>query len=119
MKSEPLVSVVIAGYDMGQYLPLAVESVLNQEWSNLEVIVVDDGSMDDTPVVMRKFAIDPRVNYIRTENQGQPKAKNRGISEACGQFIGFCYDASPKMGLWQQIFGYTQAWPPPSTWVSL
>lgn len=90
MENEPLVSVVIATYNMGQYLPLAVESVLNQEWSNLEVIVVDDGSTDDTLVVMRKFAIDPRVKYIRTENQGQPKAKNRGISEARGQFIGFC-----------------------------
>ncbi|MFO7528761.1 MAG: glycosyltransferase [Marinobacter sp.] len=90
MESEPLVSVVIATYNMGQYLPLAVESVLNQDWSNLELIVVDDGSTDDTPVFMRKFAIDSRVNYIRTENQGQPKAKNRGISEAKGEFIGFC-----------------------------
>lgn len=90
MKDEPLVSVVIATYNMGQYLPDAVESVLNQHWKNLEVIVVDDGSEDNTAERISRFNDDARFRYVRTANQGQPKAKNRGLAESKGEFIGFC-----------------------------
>ncbi|WP_372985200.1 glycosyltransferase family 2 protein [Marinobacter sp.] len=90
MKDEPLVSVVIATYNMGQYLPDAVESVLNQHWKNLEVIVVDDGSEDNTAESISRFNDDARFRYVRTANQGQPKAKNRGLAESKGEFIGFC-----------------------------
>ncbi|WP_199453853.1 glycosyltransferase family 2 protein [Marinobacter sp. bablab_jr008] len=97
MNEQPLVSVVIATYNMGQYLPLAIDSVLNQTWTNLEVVVVDDGSEDDTREQMKKYGGDPRVRYIPTENKGQPQAKNRGLQEAKGDFIAFC-DADD---LWQ------------------
>lgn len=90
MVNEPLVSVVIATYNMGQYLPEAVESVLNQNWENLEVIVIDDGSEDNTIERISRFSDDPRLRYVKTDNQGQPKAKNRGIAESKGEFIGFC-----------------------------
>lgn len=90
MSQTPLVSVVIATYNMGLYLSDAVASVLGQTWDNLEIIVVDDGSTDDTAKRMQAFAGDPRVRYIPTENQGQPKAKNRGLKEAKGDFIAFC-----------------------------
>lgn len=90
MDREPLVSVVIATYNMGQYLPEAINSVLSQTWQNLEIIVVDDGSTDDTPRKMERFADDSRVRYVSTENRGQPRAKNRGIHEAAGEFIAFC-----------------------------
>src|SRR5690554_3627666 len=86
----PLVSVVIASYNMGQYISQAVDSILNQMWSNLEVIVVDDGSQDNTPVVMQGYESDKRVRYFRTDNQGQPKAKNYGLKQAGGDFIAFC-----------------------------
>ncbi|MEO9525137.1 glycosyltransferase family 2 protein [Marinobacter alexandrii] len=89
-KDDPLVSVVIATFNMGQYLPEAVDSVLSQTWKNLEVIVVDDGSTDATADQMARFKADPRVRYIQTENRGQPRAKNRGLGEAGGDFIGFC-----------------------------
>jgi glycosyltransferase involved in cell wall biosynthesis len=88
--TQPLVSVVIATYNMGQYLPQAVDSILQQTWKNLEVIVVDDGSTDNTPEVMLNYSTDSRVNYIRNENQGQPKAKNCGIKKTKGDFIAFC-----------------------------
>lgn len=88
--NEPLVSVVIATFNMGQYLPDAIESVLSQTWENLELIVVDDGSNDNTADRMTRFNADPRVRYIQTENRGQPRAKNRGIKEAYGDFIAFC-----------------------------
>ncbi len=88
--TQPLVSVVIATYNMGQYLPQAVDSILQQTWKNLEVIVVDDGSTDNTPDVMLNYSNDSRVNFIRNENQGQPKAKNCGINNTKGNFIAFC-----------------------------
>src|SRR5690606_22583907 len=89
--SQPLVSVVIATYNMGQYLQDAVQSVLDQTWKNLEVVVIDDGSTDDTPERMAELtAADSRVVYVRTPNQGQPKAKNAGINKAKGNFIAFC-----------------------------
>lgn len=90
MESEPLVSVVIATYNMGQYLPEAIVSVLAQRWKNLEIIVVDDGSTDDTSERMDEFRGEGRVRYIATENSGQPRAKNRGLKEARGEFIAFC-----------------------------
>lgn len=90
MQDQPLVSVVIATYNMGEYLPDAVDSVLNQNWENLEVIVIDDGSVDNSSKRILKFNDDPRFRYVRTENQGQPKAKNRGLSESKGEFIAFC-----------------------------
>lgn len=87
---QPLVSVVIATYNMGQYLPQAIDSILAQQWENLEVVVVDDGSEDDTPQVMERYQNNGRINYIRNENQGQPKAKNCGVNAAKGEFIAFC-----------------------------
>ena len=88
--SIPEVSVIIATYNMGQYLPLAVRSVLAQTRGNLEVHVVDDGSTDDTAEVMRQFARDARVHYHWQPNGGQTKAKNLGIGRARGAFISFC-----------------------------
>lgn len=87
---QPLVSVVIATYNTAQYVPAAVASVLGQNWSNIEVVVVDDGSTDDTESRLNDYCNDPRVRYIKTENCGQPQAKNRGIKIARGDFIGFC-----------------------------
>ncbi|QWV95849.1 glycosyltransferase [Geomonas nitrogeniifigens] len=85
-----LVSIVTATYNMAQYLPLTVESVLGQTYQNLELIVVDDGSSDDTSEVMARFAAEPRVRYIRLErNCGQTVAKNRGLSEVKGAFVAF------------------------------
>lgn len=88
--TQPLVSVVIATYNMGQYINQAVDSILQQHWQNLEVIVVDDGSTDHTPDAMATYEGDSRINYIRTPNQGQPKAKNTGIRNTRGEFIAFC-----------------------------
>ncbi len=88
--TQPLVSVVIATYNMGQYIDQAVDSILNQTWTNIEVVVIDDGSTDNTQETMGKYNADQRVIYIRTPNQGQPKAKNCGINNTHGEFIAFC-----------------------------
>jgi len=85
----PLVSVVTATYNMGHYLPQAVNSVLAQTYPNVEVVIVDDGSTDDTPAVCAQFAGNPRVQVHRKQNGGQASAKNKGVELARGEFVGF------------------------------
>ena len=116
MSSQKLVSIVIANYNMGKFLPLAVQSVLNQTYANIEIHVVDDGSTDDSTEVMKQFDSDPRVHYHYKPNQGQASAKNRGILESKGDFIAFldaddlwtptkiekqmpCFNTSHKVGV--------------------
>lgn len=89
MVESGLVSVVIANYNMAQYLPLAVRSVLAQTYSNVEVHVVDDGSTDSTKKVMHEFDEDPRVNYHWQPNRGQASAKNKGVRESNGDYVAF------------------------------
>jgi len=88
--NQPLVSVVIATYNMAQYLPQAIESVLAQTWEPLELIIIDDGSTDGTASVVAPFLKDARVQYLPQKNLGQPKAKNAGINACKGKYIGFC-----------------------------
>src|SRR5687767_7749573 len=87
---NPAVSVVIAAYNMAQYVDEAVTSVLAQTFEDLEVVVIDDGSKDNIADVMRAFDSDSRVRFISQENRGQPRAKNAGIRAAKGEFIAFC-----------------------------
>jgi glycosyltransferase involved in cell wall biosynthesis len=84
------VSVVIPTFNRANLLPRAIGSVLAQDHGNLEVIVVDDGSTDETPAVMaEQMASDPRVRYIRQDNAGAPTARNRGVQAARGDWIAF------------------------------
>ncbi len=85
----PTVSVVITCYNYGRYLKASLASVLDQTYRDFDVIVVDDGSTDNTPAIMQGYAADGRVSYIRQENAGQPKAKNRGIRQSNGEFVAF------------------------------
>lgn len=82
-------SVVVTTYNYGLFVREAINSVLSQTYKNFELIVVDDGSEDDTREIISKFASDERVKYLYQENAGQPKAKNRGICESQGEFIAF------------------------------
>jgi len=83
------VSVVITCYKYAHFLGQALDSVLAQTHRNVEVIVVNDGSPDNTDEVMAPYLSDTRVRYIKQENAGQAVAKNRGIQEATGEFIAF------------------------------
>jgi glycosyltransferase involved in cell wall biosynthesis len=85
----PTVSVVVSCYNYAAFLPAAVESALRQTYPSVEVIIVDDGSTDDTPAVAARLAADPRVRYVRQEHRGQAAAKNTGIGLATGAFVAF------------------------------
>lgn len=91
MTEQPLVSVITASYQMGNYVAEAVRSVLAQDYPHLECIVVNDGSTDNTREVLDALtAEDPRVNVIHQENLGQTVAKNRGWQASRGQYVGWC-----------------------------
>ncbi|HNS13774.1 MAG TPA: glycosyltransferase family 2 protein [Syntrophorhabdaceae bacterium] len=85
--NSPLVSIVIPTYNYADYLPTAIASCLQQTYRNIEIIVVDDGSTDNTPAVVEGFR--DRVRSIRQANQGVSSARNRGLEEARGSFITF------------------------------
>ncbi|WP_293678612.1 glycosyltransferase [uncultured Phenylobacterium sp.] len=85
----PLVSVVLPTYNRARTLPRAIHSVLNQGYSNIELIVVDDASTDDTDALMASLH-DPRIRYIKMEkNRGQCAARNIGLQAATGEFIAY------------------------------
>jgi glycosyltransferase involved in cell wall biosynthesis len=84
----PLVSVVIITYNCAQYVGHAIESVLAQTWRRLELIVVDDGSTDNTAEVVARFD-DPRVQYVWQENAGPASARNHGIRRTRGELLSF------------------------------
>ena len=84
---SPLISVVVPAYNAGRYLARAIESILAQSLQAHEVIVVDDGSTDDTVAVAQSFG--DRVKVIAQPNQGAPAARNRGLEEASGNQIAF------------------------------
>ena len=93
MSSNPSVSVIIPTYKRAHLVTRAIDSVLNQTFSDVEVIVVDDGSPDNTEEVVRGV-VDGRVRYIRHEvNRGLAAAgRNTGIAMARGYYIAFLDD---------------------------
>lgn len=96
---RPRVSVIIPCYNYGRYLPEAVDSVLAQTFADFEIVIVDDGSTDDSRAVAEQLAAmhPERVRVIGQERSGQPAiARNRGISEARGEYI-LCLDADDKI----------------------
>jgi glycosyltransferase involved in cell wall biosynthesis len=80
-----IVSVVIPTYNYGRFIAQALRSVLAQTYSPSEIIVVDDGSTDDTAAVVAPFG--EQVKYIRQENAGVCSARNRGVVESKGELI--------------------------------
>lgn len=86
MKSKPLVSVVIPCYNDAKYIEQCVNSAINQTYPEIEVIVIDDGSNEETRLVLEK--IEPLITaLVFQDNQGQSNARNKGIELAQGEYI--------------------------------
>lgn len=86
------ISVVVPTYNRAQLVLAALDSVLSQTYANLEILVVDDGSTDETGTVIQRLVerkAGPRVRYFYQANQGQSVARNKGIAEAVGNWIAF------------------------------
>lgn len=89
MQNEPLVSVIIPTYNRGRLILDSINSVLNQTYKNIELIVVDDCSTDDTEKTVKSID-DSRIKYIKLEkNLGACVARNKGIEISRGEFIAF------------------------------
>lgn len=89
-KETPLISVIVTAYNVERYIDECIESIVSQTYSNLEVILVDDGSSDRTPGMCDKWSKqDNRIKVIHKKNGGCSSAKNAGLAAATGDYIGF------------------------------
>jgi len=96
--TNPFFSIIVPTYNRAKFLKIAIESVLNQTFTDYELIIVDDGSTDDTAQLVKKYLknltpntknLKPKISYIHQPHQGVTPARNRGIKEAKGEFICF------------------------------
>ncbi len=88
--NNPLISVIVPVYNVEKYLDRCVESLVNQTYKNIEIILVDDGSPDNCPAMCDKWAqIDNRIKVIHKENGGLTSARNAGIACCQGQYLSF------------------------------
>lgn len=89
-EKEPLISVIVPVYDVETYLPKCLDSLLAQTWQNFELLLVDDDSPDGSWNIMRDYAArDSRVRIFKKENGGVSSARNFGMDEARGAYLGF------------------------------
>lgn len=84
------ISIIIPVYNVENYLAQCLDSVICQTYENIEIICVDDGSNDNSPEILRKYAeTDNRIKVIKKKNEGVSRARNDGINFASGEFIMF------------------------------
>ena len=86
-KENPTVSIIIPTYNYGAFLPTAIRSCLDQTYKPIEIIVVDDGSTDNTKEVVKEFS--DNIIYLYQENRGVSAARNRGLELAADSYIAF------------------------------
>lgn len=84
------ISIIVPVYNVEKYIPTCLDSIINQTHKNLEIICVNDGSTDNSLIILRRYAeADNRVNVINKENEGVSKARNVALEKATGEYILF------------------------------
>lgn len=87
---QPTVSIIIPVYNVEKYLQECLDSIIKQNLKEIEIICIDDGSTDSSPVILKEYAAqDPRIKILKQQNRGQGAARNLGIKKARGKYIGF------------------------------
>lgn len=90
MSNTPLISVIVPVYNVAEYLPRCLDSICNQTYQNLEIILVDDGSTDNSLQICNQYAAkDKRITVIHQENGGLSAARNTGVDHMHGEFFTF------------------------------
>lgn len=90
MKNNDLISVIVPVYNVEKYLKKCIESIRNQTYSNIEIILINDGSTDNCGLICDEYSkIDDRIKVFHKENTGQASARNLGIRKANGEFLCF------------------------------
>ncbi|WP_418991996.1 glycosyltransferase family 2 protein [Alistipes sp.] len=103
---QPLISIIIPVYNVGHYLNYTLDCVSNQDYPNLEILIIDDGSTDDSLSLCRKYALrDPRFKVFHQPNQGVSQARNKGLELASGTYIGFVdSDDMPAPNMFSSLY---------------
>ena len=87
MKKD-LISIIVPAYNVEKYISKCIESLINQTYKNIEIIIINDGSRDNTENIIKKFK-DKRIKYYKNVNQGIGKTRNFGIDKSNGEFLMF------------------------------
>ena len=88
--NNPLISVIIPVYNAEPFLPACLDSVLSQDYSSFEILVIDDGSTDNSAAIIDRYAArEPRIVALHQSNAGVSAARNRGLAEARGEYSAF------------------------------
>ncbi|MBR3643601.1 MAG: glycosyltransferase [Parasporobacterium sp.] len=106
MKNEKLISVIIPVYNTRQYLKACLESILGQNWKDLQILLIDDGSDDGSGALCDEYAEkDPRIQVIHQKNSGQAAARNAGLDAAAGNYITFAdSDDTVEPGIYEKLW---------------
>ena len=99
-----MISIIIPTYNRAKYLPRAIESVLKQDYSDWELIISDDGSTDDTEIVVKEYLVDNRIIFIKNKNRGATAARNAGARIAIGEYVTFLDSDDEATPSWLFLF---------------
>lgn len=89
MDNNPVVSIIVPVYNVEAYIEECLESIINQTYQQLEIIVVDDGSTDKSNELVKTYLSDKRIRFIEQENKGLSGARNSGLKVATGKYVLF------------------------------
>ena len=109
MQEEPLLSVIIPVYGVEKYISQCLKSVIQQTYKKLEIIVINDGTKDQSALIAKEYAcVDERIKVYDFDNGGLSVARNRGLEIAQGKYVAFldgddCIEPDMYLGLIQEM----------------